>query len=194
MSRRKSGLQKFIFLLFFLGLLGAAWFLWRDVFIKERVVSPLPKNEKLGVNIFSIFSNKKDPEDLKKKVKQKTGFAWKNYSVLVVDIKSDFRMAINDTEMFIAASVNKIPILASLYIEIQNGQVNPEEVITVQPEDIQDYGTGSIRYNGAGSTYTIKTLARLMMQESDNTAAYILANHIVGIDKIQKNMNDWGMT
>jgi beta-lactamase class A len=177
-----------------LGLLGAAWFLWRDVFIKERVVSPLPKNEKLGVNIFSIFSNKKDPEDLKKKVKQKTGFAWKNYSVLVVDIKSDFRMAINDTEMFIAASVNKIPILASLYIEIQNGQVNPEEVITVQPEDIQDYGTGSIRYNGAGSTYTIKTLARLMMQESDNTAAYILANHIVGIDTIQKNMNDWGMT
>lgn len=127
-------------------------------------------------------------------IKQKIALDWKNYSVLVVDTKSDFRMTINDTEMFTAASVNKIPILAALYIGIQKNDIDPDTVITVQEEDIQDYGTGSIRYDGAGSTYTIKTLARLMMQQSDNTAAYILANHIVGMDTILSLLDDWGMT
>lgn len=160
---------------------------------KEPVISPLPPTETKSTSVLSFLSKKKDPEELKKKIKQKIGLTWKNYSILVVDIKSDFRVAINDTVMFTAASVNKIPILAALYIGIQNQDIDPDKVITIQEEDIQDYGTGSIRYDGTGSTYTIKTLGRLMMQQSDNTAAYVLANHIIGIDTIQSLLTSWGM-
>jgi len=160
---------------------------------KEPVISPLPPTETKSTSVLSFLSKKKNPEELKTKIKQKIGLTWKNYSILVVDIKSDFRVAINDTEMFTAASVNKIPILAALYIGIQNQDIDPDKVITIQEEDIQDYGTGSIRYDGTGSTYTIKTLGRLMMQQSDNTAAYVLANHIIGIDTIQSLLTSWGM-
>ncbi len=180
--------------MFFVGVVFGMWYIGRDLFKKEPVISPLPPNEKPASNIFSFLSKKKDPEELKKLIKQKIGLTWKNYSVLVVDTKSNFRVAINDTEMFTAASINKIPILAALYIGIQNNEIDPDAVITVHEEDIQDYGTGSIRYDGVGSTYTIKTLARLMMQQSDNTAAYILANHIIGMDTMQSLLTQWGMT
>lgn len=193
MSRRQSGTIRFIKLLFILSLLGIIGYFVSTLLHKEPVISPLPPTETKSTSVLSFLSKKKNPEELKTKIKQKIGLTWKNYSILVVDIKSDFRVAINDTEMFTAASVNKIPILAALYIGIQNQDIDPDKVITIQEEDIQDYGTGSIRYDGTGSTYTIKTLGRLMMQQSDNTAAYVLANHIIGIDTIQSLLTSWGM-
>lgn len=194
MSRRPSGIIRFIKFVFICSLLGIIGYFVITLLHTEPVISPLPEEEKESTSVLDLFSHKKDPEELKTKIKQKVGLTWKNYSILVVDTKSDFKIAINDTVMFIAASVNKIPILAALYVGIQNSDIDPDDVITIQAEDIQDYGTGSIRYDGAGSTYTIKTLARLMMQQSDNTAAYVLANHIVGIEKIQLLLTQWGMT
>jgi len=194
MLRKQSGIIRFIKLLFIVGVIFSVWYFGKNLFKKEPVISPLPKAEKKSTSVLAIFSKKKDPEELKKMIKQKIGLNWKNYSVLVVDTKSDFRVAINDTVMFTAASVNKIPILAALYIGIQKGDIDPDQVITVQENDIQYYGTGSIQNDGAGSTYSIKTLARLMMQQSDNTAAYLLANQIVGMDTIQSLLTDWGMT
>ncbi|HLC95669.1 MAG TPA: serine hydrolase, partial [Patescibacteria group bacterium] len=76
----------------------------------------------------------------------------------------------------------------------QKGEVNLDGTITLQKDDIQDYGTGSIRYDTPGTVYSIKTLARLMMQKSDNTAAYIIANHILSVDTIQSLINTWGLT
>lgn len=145
-------------------------------------------------NLLSVFSTKKTPDELKQHIKDTIGSSWNNYSILILDTESDFAVKINEEEMFTAASVNKIPILAALYSEAQAGRVDLDTVITLQAEDIQDYGTGSIRYQSPGTTYAIKTLAKLMMQQSDNTAAYILANHIIGMDTIQSLLTSWTMT
>ena len=67
-------------------------------------------------------------------------------------------------------------------------------IIFPQIADIQDYGTGSIRYDTPGTPYSLKTLARLMMEKSDNTAAYILASLVLGLDDIQNLIESWGMT
>lgn len=163
------------------------------------VLSPLAEDAKetktssSNTSLRTIFSKKKNADELTQRIKNTIAATWKNYSVLVVDTASDFTVGINEEEIFTAASVNKIPILAALYTEVQSGNVDLDTVITLQEADIQDYGTGSMRYDGAGSTYTIKTLAKLMMQQSDNTAAYILANHIIGIDTIQQLLNAWDM-
>jgi beta-lactamase class A len=90
--------------------------------------------------------------------------------------------------------VAKVPILAALYEEAQKGNIDFNKIITLQAADIQDYGTGSIRYDPPGTTYSVKTLARLMMQQSDNTAAYLLANYVIGMDVVQKYVDGWGMT
>ncbi len=103
-------------------------------------------------------------------------------------------MGINETVMYEAASVNKIPILVALYSKAQEGSINLDKQITIQEKDIQDYGTGVIRYEKPGSAYSIKTLARLMMQKSDNTAGYILSVYFVSTAHVQKMLSGWGLT
>lgn len=160
----------------------------------QAVVSPIPEHSQPNNPLTFLFTRKKNHEELQKKITEIVGDTWKNYSVLVKDYTSDFTMGINDTEMFTAASVNKVPILAGLYYQAQKGDVDLDRVITLQSEDIQDYGTGTIRYDPVGTTYSIKTLARLMMQKSDNTAAYIINVHILGEDVMQSLINTWGLT
>lgn len=158
----------------------------------RKTVSPVA--EGAYTRILGVFSIKKDPEALRKKVADAIGDTWKNYSVFVSDLNSGFEMGINEHETFTAASVNKLPIMAVLYNQAQNGKVDFNRIITLQPDDIQDYGTGSIRYDPAGSTYSVKTLIRLMMQKSDNTAAYLLANYVVDMPTVQNIIGGWGLT
>jgi beta-lactamase class A len=166
-----------------------------SVFVKEKTsttVSPLQNDA--YTRVLGIFTVRKDPAELKKQIQSAIADTFKNYSVYVVDYHSNFSMGINESEMFTAASVNKLPILAVLYNEAQNGEVNFDQVVTLQPEDIQNYGTGSIRYDPPGTTYTVKTLVRLMMQKSDNTAAFLLGNYIVDLPTVQSVITGWGLT
>jgi beta-lactamase class A len=160
----------------------------------QRIVSPIPEDHTPDTPLLQIFRPEKNPDKLVSIVKETVGDAWDNYSVYVVDFKSRFSMGINESTIYSAASVNKVPILAALYAEAQKGSADLDRVITLQEQDRQDYGTGSIRYDPAGTEYSVKTLARLMMQKSDNTAAHLLANYIVGLDTVQSYINGWGMT
>lgn len=128
-------------------------------------------------------------EKIQKLISSQTG----NYSVYYEDFTTNADIAINDKQIHIAASVNKIPIIAGLYYLAGQKRINLEDQITLQKEDIQAYGTGSLQYEEPGSVYSYKTLAKLSLQKSDNTAAHIIANKI-GVDKIQKAVNAWGLT
>lgn len=115
------------------------------------------------------------------------------YSVYYANFTSNASLGINENQIFTAASVNKIPIVAVLYFLAQKGKVNLDQKLTIQETDIQDYGTGSLRYEDPGGSYSLKTLARLTLQRSDNTAAHVLAN-MIGTDTIQKTITSWGLT
>jgi beta-lactamase class A len=112
----------------------------------------------------------------------------------VVDLNSDFKTGFNENVMYTAASVNKVAILAALYDLYRKGAVDPAQILTLQKDDIQDYGTGSIRYDPPGTTYSVKTLSMLMMRKSDNTAAYLLANYVITVPLIQEMLGQWGLT
>jgi beta-lactamase class A len=159
----------------------------------RTIISPIPEDHVPDTSLLQILRPEKDPDKLVSIIKEMVGDAWNNYSVYVVDFKSKFSMGINESTVYSAASVNKVPILAALYAEAEKGNVDFNRMITLQEQDRQDYGTGSIRYDPAGTAYSINTLARLMTQKSDNTAAYILATYIVGLDTVQSYVNAWGM-
>jgi beta-lactamase class A len=116
-----------------------------------------------------------------------------SYSVYIYDINNSLEYSINGKMVVTAASINKIPILAALYLLADKKEIDLEKIVVPQPDDIQDYGSGNIRTNPIGTPYSLKTLARLMMQKSDNTASYILATQIIGIDKTQSYVDTWGM-
>jgi len=116
------------------------------------------------------------------------------FSVYFYDLEKQEGFGFNEEMIFTAASINKIPILASLYFLAGKGEIDLDKKITLQQKDIQDYGTGTIRYDPPGTQYSLKTLARLMMEKSDNTAAYLLGEIVIGLNKIQELVNSWGLS
>lgn len=116
------------------------------------------------------------------------------YSVYIYELNTKEELGFGKETIFTAASVNKVPILASLYFLTGKGEIDLDKRITIQQKDVQNYGTGSIRYDPPGTQYSLKTLARLMMEKSDNTAAYILGEVTIRFEKIQELIESWGLT
>lgn len=159
-----------------------------------QFISPLAEEVKAFVNTQITNTQKsKNPTDLLTEIKQIIDTQKGSYSIYIYDLTSNSGFGLNETAIFTGASVNKIYILAALYHEAKEGELDLDRDITIQTRDIQNYGTGVIRYQGAGTTYSLKTLAQLLMEKSDNTAAYVLTN-IVGENRIQQLVDSWGMT
>lgn len=163
------------------------------LFAPKKIVSPLPDDEPPSV-LTRLFGKKKDMNTLKKRLMQTIGNTEPNYSIYIYDFGSNTSLGINETALHTGASVNKLPILAVLYYLVQKGTIDLDRIVSIQENDIQDYGTGSIRYQKPGTQYSIKTLSTLMMKQSDNTAAFILANHTIGMTMLQTILTGWGLT
>lgn len=195
--KKKNRWLRFILFLLFIIWLGIG--AYKMIFgRKETIISPIPDTPIVQVTQtpkqFTFFQKKKTPDDLAQKVNAVIKDEWNDYSIVVEDYGSDFALRQSEAEIFIAASVNKLPILAALYYLANKGEIDLDDTITLQAADVQDYGTGSMRYDKPGTVYSIKTLAKLMIKQSDNTAAYILANHTIGFTKLADLTTQWGLT
>lgn len=115
------------------------------------------------------------------------------FSIYYKDLKTGQEFGINEHKVVTGASLNKLAIIAYLYHLAKDQKIDLEEKVVVQNDDIQDYGTGVLRYDGEGSAYTLKTLAQLALEKSDNTAAHILAVRL-GVDAIQRYADELKMS
>lgn len=143
--------------------------------------------------VYFTGNQQAESETLKKDILRILKNAKGNYSVSFHSFTSKHRAGIDEREVYTGGSVNKVQIIAALYHLANIGAINLEENVTLRKEDIQDYGTGSLRYQQPGGVYSLKTLAKLALRQSDNTAARLIAAKI-SMDKIQKVVNSWGLS
>ena len=181
-----SGIRKILLILSFFVIISiliySAVIKLRSVKITSPIATQLPAPK--------IYSSKGLLESLADDIQKNGG----TFSVYIFDMKANKGFGINENMVITAASVTKIPILATLYKMAGEGKIDLEKIIIPQPSDIQNYGTGSIRYDPSGTPYSIKTLARLMMEKSDNTAAYLFAQIIIKRSNIQNQVDAWSLT
>ena len=160
------------------------------------ILDLLPFDQNSRTEASTVNSKKgkiNNPDELIAEIKKITDRQTGTFSVYIYELNSDKGYGMNEKMVFTGASVNKIAILAALYNMASNGEIDLEESVVPQDDDIQNYGTGSIRYDPEGTAYSIRTLGRLMMEKSDNTAAYLLGTVIIGTDKIQQTVEKWGL-
>jgi beta-lactamase class A len=132
-------------------------------------------------------------EDLKTEVEKIIEEKKGSYSVYYKNLDTGSSFGIDENLINKGASVNKIPIIASLYFLEKSGKINMDERVTINEEDVQDYGTGSIRYQEIPVNYSLRNLAKLALKQSDNTASHVI-NLKIGEENVQKLVNSWGMT
>ena len=141
----------------------------------------------------NLTSQKENTADLRKNVLAKFLKGEKgSYSIYYKDLKTGEEFGIDENKVLTGASLNKLPIVAYMYSQAANGKINLEDQIVVQEDDIQDYGTGSLRYQDPGTAYSLKTLAKLSLEQSDNTAAHVLGIKL-DLNNVQKYMRSLGL-
>ena len=113
------------------------------------------------------------------------------YGLYVVDLTSSYSFGLSEKESFEAASLIKLPVIATAYREAEKGNLDLETVYILKDSD-KIAGSGSLYYKDAGTKLTYKELLRLMANQSDNTA-YGIMKRILGDSKINAVIEDLGM-
>ncbi|MDO8270072.1 MAG: serine hydrolase [Candidatus Levybacteria bacterium] len=134
----------------------------------------------------------KDPDTIRDEVITFLKTQKGDFNVYYEDLKSGDSFSIHGSTVLTAASINKLPIVAYLYHLASKKEIDLQETIVIQKSDIQDYGTGSLRYEKPGQPYTLQHLAKLSLKESDNTAAHVLTIRL-GEENIQSYAYQIGM-
>jgi beta-lactamase class A len=112
------------------------------------------------------------------------------YGIAVVDIPTGTIYGINGNRLFRAASVNKMPIVVTLYQQAAAGRISLSQQIQIGESDIQRYGTGTIQNSDTPRVYSLAQLADLTITVSDNTAAFVLERSL-GQQNVQQNVRRW---
>ena len=178
-----------IFLSAFLGL-----------FARDFKLPGLPRLSMPSFDFFEgetiVIKGNKQSEEKSKKISEEFKNITKNlsgvYGLYVIRLNGEGAYGIFDKEKFEAASLVKLPVLATLYKEAEAGNIDLDTKYSLKNSD-KITGSGSLSGKPAGTVLTYRDLARFMGKQSDNTA-YGIIKRILGDAKINKEISDLGMT
>lgn len=164
---------------------------------------PRLKLSSLSLNLNNLFKgetiiiegNKEGKEKAAKAIKafiDKTNNYSGVYAFYVVRLNDGSSYGVNEKEVMQAASLIKLPVLATLYKEAEGGRLDLETKYSLKNSDKRP-GAGSLASKPTGTVLTYRDLSRLMGKQSDNTAFNIIRN-LLGEEKINSMIKSIGMT
>ena len=124
-------------------------------------------------------------ESERKAVEEMISFLRGKYGVYFEEIETKNGFSFNAKEKWTAASLIKMPVLLTLYREVEAGRIKLDTIYKLQAEDKRG-GAGSLGGRAVGFEITYREMAKLMGEQSDNTALNIIGNKLLGEAKIQE--------
>lgn len=196
----KQKANKFVVILLFLGSIGLSSLLWsKDKLFNwwQTINQPttyhfIKSNEDILSNIIGFLPNLKNKDTLKESINLLVKDLDGTYGIFWQNLKTGDSFGINENEVFTAASVNKVPIMVNFYQQVELGKLKADDIYVLNWNDMQNFGSGQMRYQPTGTQYQYSDLITLSGKNSDNTAAWIL-NNLVGQDLIQERLNKLGL-
>ncbi len=113
-------------------------------------------------------------------------------SIYVWDYETGNYADINADEIFPTASIIKLPVLVELFRSIEKNQLTIYDEMPLT-EYYRTEGSGSLQFKAANSKYSIDTLARMMITESDNSATNMLMARLGSMTDINSAIREWGL-
>jgi len=107
------------------------------------------------------------------------------------DLSSGRELCYNEDMPFIAASVIKLPIMMDVYKKAASGKLSFSDTLQMR-EYKKVGGCGAICSIDEDIALSIKSLVRLMITISDNTATNILIRH-AGINELKQSFEEMGL-
>ncbi len=111
--------------------------------------------------------------------------------VLVEDLRTGWKAGHQPAHPFPAASVVKVAILAACFGAVQQGRMDLSQTVTLRGKD-KVLGSGELKAVPNGTVFTVEQLMRLMITQSDNTAANLLVD-LLGFDDLNRSFERMGL-
>jgi beta-lactamase class A len=113
--------------------------------------------------------------------------------VFVTDQASGRYVDLNGREAYPAASMIKLPIYAALLAAVDQGKINPDQMLEIKQENVTG-GSGWLQWRAVGSKISVRDTADLMIIISDNTATNMLIDLLGGKEACNRQFDEWGLT
>lgn len=113
------------------------------------------------------------------------------FGIYIRHLQTNEEVNIQGDVLFQTASVIKLPILAALYEQVEAGELDLSERVTLELADVVP-GSGVFQEMMLGLNPTIKDLAMLMIIVSDNLATDKLIRLIGGVERVQQTIDRLG--
>lgn len=113
------------------------------------------------------------------------------WGIVLEDLDTGEKWVSNGDELFYAASVIKVPIMAAVFSAVERVEFALTDPLILKEEDFVG-GSGVLQHLAPGTSLSIKDIVMLMIIQSDNTATNILIDQ-VGVEQIVQTMEEAGM-
>jgi beta-lactamase class A len=166
-------------------------YLYNDLFNNQTLLAPTIK--KIHSEVTTMYQTSEITT-----LKQQLLTLAKQYSLIkpslyVWEYDQGQYVDINADEIYPAASIIKLPILVRMFKSIEANQFTIYDEIKMQ-EQYRSSGSGNLQYAQANRSYTIDYLAKIMIQDSDNTSTNMIISKLGGMDDVNIGLRDWGMS
>jgi beta-lactamase class A len=111
--------------------------------------------------------------------------------IFAIDVETGDYVDIGGDRVFSAASTIKFPILLAFFEAVDAGQIDLNEILTVEREQIAS-GSGKLQYS-PGKELTALQTATQMIIISDNTATNMIIDRLGGKEFINSRFRAWGL-
>ena len=164
-------------------------YLSNDLLFNERYWSPVKIKNPQMIQIPESY----EMTDLENRIKYIMSlYPSVKPSVYVWHYNTERFVDINASDIYSAASIIKIPVLIELFRSIEKNQLSLEEKMTLT-DFYRAEGSGGLQYKAENSDWSIDTLARIMITDSDNSATNMLMAKLGSMTDINSAIRQWGL-
>ena len=114
-------------------------------------------------------------------------------SIYVWEYENGKYVDINSKQIYPAASIIKLPILVRMFKSIEAKQFGLFDEMKMT-EQYRSSGSGNLQYSQADRDYSMDYLAKIMIQDSDNTSTNMIMSKLGGMDDVNIGLRDWGIS
>ncbi len=129
--------------------------------------------------------------NLREKISSEFNNFHQEAGIVIIDLPSDNKIAINDSQLFPSASMVKIPVMASCIYAASQGKMDLNQNIELKTR-FKVSGSGILKNYANETKFTINKIIEIMIAYSDNTATNMLINY-VGFDTFNEYFKKLGL-
>ena len=166
-------------------------YLSNDMFNNQPLLTPAV--QKMHSEVTTMYHTT-EMTDLKKQLNSlMASYPSIKPSIYVWEYEQGKYLDINADKVYPAASIIKLPVLVRMFKSIEANQFTIYDEMKML-EQYRSSGSGSMQFAPANKTYTMDYLAKVMIQESDNTSTNMIMAKMGGMDDVNIGLRDWGIS